>query len=89
MDITKLLKPHKIAIVGASEKTGFGGDTCRNVMRYMTEGSCYFVNPRRGEVFGRKAYPSISDLPEPIDTVVICTPQSTVSMGSGKSEMEG
>ena len=78
MDITKLLKPHKIAIVGASEKTGFGGDTCRNVMRYMADGSCYFVNPRRGEVFGRKAYPSISDLPEPIDTVVICTPQSTV-----------
>ena len=78
MDITRLLKPHKIAIVGASEKTGFGGDTCRNVMRYMAEGSCYFVNPRRGEVFGRKTYPSISDLPEPIDTVVICTPQSTV-----------
>ncbi len=78
MNINKLLKPEKIVIVGASEKEGFGGDTCRNVMTYMFEDKYYFVNPRRSEVFGVKCYKSISDLPESIDLVVICTPVHTV-----------
>ena len=38
MDINKLLKPRKIVIIGASEKEGFGGDTCRNAIAYMKEG---------------------------------------------------
>ncbi|MBA4701715.1 MAG: acetate--CoA ligase family protein [Ruminococcus sp.] len=78
MDIKKLLKPNKVAVVGASEKEGFGGDTCRNMMTYMEEDRYYFVNPRREEVFGRKCYKSISDLPEQVDLIVICTPAGTV-----------
>lgn len=35
MDINKLLNPDKIAIIGVSEKEGFGGDTSRNVIEYM------------------------------------------------------
>lgn len=78
MDIKKLLKPNKVAIVGASEKEGFGGDTCKNVMAYMDEKDYYFINPKRETVFERKCYPSISDLPEQVDLIVICTPQSTI-----------
>ena len=78
MSINKLLKPDKIAIIGASEKEGFGGDTCRNAIEIMEEGRYYFVNPKRDEVFGRKCYHSVSDLPEPIDLAVICTPMKTV-----------
>ena len=32
MDISKLLRPRAVAVVGASEKSGFGGDTCRNIL---------------------------------------------------------
>lgn len=78
MSINKLLKPNKIVIIGASEKEGFGGDTCRNAIEIMEEGRYYFVNPKRDEVFGRKCYHSVSDLPEPIDLAVICTPMKTV-----------
>jgi acetyltransferase len=78
MDIRKLLKPNRVAVVGASEKEGFGGDTCRNIMAYMDEKNYYFVNPKRGEVFGKKCYRSITDLPEQVDLIVICTPQGTV-----------
>ena len=42
MEIGALLKPDKICVIGASEKSGFGGDTCRNVIEYMREGSYYF-----------------------------------------------
>ncbi|SHI42819.1 acetyltransferase [Dethiosulfatibacter aminovorans DSM 17477] len=78
MNINKLLKPKKIAIVGASDKEGFGGDTCRNAMAYMSDDKYYFINPRRDEVFGKKCYESIRDLPEKVDMVVICTPVHTV-----------
>ena len=78
MDIGKLLKPKKIAVVGASEKEGFGGDTCRNIIRYMKPGDYYFINPKRDQVQGVRCYPSISDLPEPVELLVIATPMSTV-----------
>lgn len=78
MDLQKLLAPKVIAIVGASEKEGFGGDTCRNVMSYADKDKVYFINPKRDEVFGKKCFPSLSSLPVDIDLVVICTPQKTV-----------
>lgn len=78
MDIKKLLAPDRIAIVGASEKEGFGGDTSRNVIAHMKEGSYYFVNPTRSTVFGKRCYPSISELPEKVDLVVVCSPKHTV-----------
>ena len=79
MNLNKLLNPKKIAIVGASEKEGFGGDTCRNLLKYGKAEDIYPINPKREEVFGHKCWPSISALPENIDQVIICTPKSTVN----------
>ncbi len=78
MDLKKLLSPRVMAIIGASDKEGFGGDTCRNVLEYAPGGMVYFVNPKRDQLFGRNCYPTVSDLPEDVDMVVICTPQKTV-----------
>lgn len=78
MDLKKLLAPRTVAIVGASEKEGFGGDTCRNVMAYADKDRVYFINPKRETVFGKKCWPTLDSLPEDIDLVVICTPQKTV-----------
>lgn len=78
MDISKLLKPNKVAVIGASEKEGFGGDTCRNIIKYTKAGDYYFINPKRESVLGVKCYPSISALPEEVDLIVISTPKNTV-----------
>lgn len=78
MDIEKLLKPERLAIIGASEKEGFGGDTSRNAIRYMEKGRYFFVNPKREELFGQPCYPTIDKVPERVDLVVICTPLQTV-----------
>ena len=52
MDLQKLLKPVSVAVVGASEKEGFGGDVCRNILSYMTDlKRVYFINPKRETVF--------------------------------------
>lgn len=79
MNFNKLLKPKFVAIVGASEKNGFGGDTCRVILEYTKDLSrIYFVNPKRDSVFGRKCYRTIEEIPTSIDLVIICTPKSTV-----------
>jgi len=74
----KLLRPCKIAVVGASEKEGFGGDTCRNVRELMADGSYYFVNIKGGTAFGTPCYRSMGEIPDAIDLAVICTPSRTV-----------
>ena len=79
MDISKLLKPRAIAVIGASEKPGFGGDTCKNIMNHKKDLSrVYFVNPKRDEVFGRKCYKSIGAIEDEVDLAIICTPQKAV-----------
>ena len=81
MDLNKLLKPKSVALVGASEKSGFGGDTIRNILAYKDKddlGRVYFVNPRRDEVFGIPCYKSLSDIDDTIDLLIIATPQATV-----------
>lgn len=80
MDLSKLLKPVKIAVVGASERKGsFAGDTCRNLlMNIQDKNRIYFINPKRSKVYEHTCYPSLGDLPEKIDLLVVCTPMSTV-----------
>lgn len=79
MDLTKLLKPKSVAVIGASEKEGFGGDVCRNILTYMEDRSyVYFIHPKRDQVFGVPCYKSVTEVPESVDLMVICTSQKTV-----------
>lgn len=79
MDLKKLLKPKTVAIVGASEKAGFGGDTTRNYLKFSKNlDSVYFVNPGRNEIFGRKCYHSLAEIGPDVDLVILCTPQKTI-----------
>lgn len=79
MNVTKLLKPSGVAIIGASEKAGFGGDTCRNIMQNQESMErVYYVHPAREQVFGRRCYPSISAVPYDLDLIIICTSSDTV-----------
>ena len=79
MDLTKLLKPKSVAVIGASEKEGFGGDVCRNILTYMEDRShVYFIHTKRDQVFGVPCYKSVTEVPESVDLMVICTSQKTV-----------
>lgn len=79
MDLTKLLKPRSIAVIGASEKEGFGGDVCRNILAYTKElGRIYFIHPKREKVFGVPCYKTVTDVQDTIDLMIICTSQKTV-----------
>lgn len=57
-----------IAVVGASPDAH---RTSNRVMRYLQQVGyrCIPVNPNTGEVLGERAYPSLRDVPEPVDFV--------------------
>ncbi|WP_434311001.1 acetate--CoA ligase family protein [Hominifimenecus sp. rT4P-3] len=79
MNLKSLFCPDSIAVVGASDRPGsFGCNAALNSLKSHTD-QVYFVNPRKEELHGRKVYPSLGDLPEPVDCVMICTPQKAVN----------
>ena len=72
-----LFYPNSIAVIGASaspKKVGYS--VLRNLLSFP--GDLYPVNPARAEVFGRKAYPSVVDIPGPVDWAVIAVPARLV-----------
>jgi acetyl-CoA synthetase len=62
-------------VVGANERPGSYGDVIfRNLAAAGFEGAVYGVNPKRDEVHGRPCVPTVADLPEPVDAVVVAIP---------------
>ena len=78
-DPTPLLEPRSIAVVGANDRAGSYADiVLRNLERAGFEGEVWGVNPRREEVHGRPCVASVSDLPDPVDAVVVAIPAASV-----------
>jgi acyl-CoA synthetase (NDP forming) len=65
-----LFAPTGVALVGASDDLSkFGGRCLDRLVRFGYEGKIYPVNPARATVQGLKCYPSVLDVPDPIDLV--------------------
>lgn len=79
MSIECLMKPKSVAIVGASKKIGMGGMACMHVVKSVISDHVYYVNPKYDEMYDRKCYHSLEELPEVVDCVMICTPAKTVA----------
>jgi acetyltransferase len=74
-----LFLPRSIAVIGASERAGsVGRSVLWNLLRSPFGGTVFPVNAKRSNVLGIKAYPSLRDLPEKVDLVVVVTPADTV-----------
>lgn len=74
-----IFSPQSVAVIGATEKMGSVGRTVIwNLISSPFGGTVYPVNPKRQNILGIKAYPSIKDLPEEIDLAIIVTPAPTV-----------
>jgi acetyl-CoA synthetase len=78
-DPSPLLDPRSIAVVGANDRPGSYADiVLRNLKRAAFPGEVFGVNPRRSEVHGHPCFPSVADLPEPVDAVVVAIPAPAV-----------
>jgi acetyl-CoA synthetase len=79
MDPSRLLAPRSIAVVGATDRPGSYADlVLRNLDANEFPGEVWGVNPKRDEVHGRRCFPSVAELPEPVDAVVIAVPAPAV-----------
>ncbi len=73
--LEKFFNPKSIVIVGASATPHKpGNDVIRNIQANNYQGKIYLVNPKGEEILGIKAYPSIKDIPEPVDLAVVILP---------------
>ena len=69
--LNSFFKPQSVALVGASATPGkIGHAVLDSLANYDYHGRVYPVNPTRDEIMGIKAWPSLADLPEPVDVVV-------------------
>lgn len=74
-----ILRPNNVAVIGATEKQGSVGRTIlTNLITNPFGGTIFPVNPKRSNVLGIKAYPSILDVPDKVDLAVVVTPAPTV-----------
>ncbi len=71
-DLTKLLAPRGVAVIGASPRPGsVAGEILRNVVRCGYTGAVYPVNPKYDVVDDLQCYRSVSDLPSGVDLAVL------------------
>src|SRR6516225_1117470 len=71
--------PKTVAVVGATENPGSVGRTILwNLVTSPYGGTVFPVNPKRANVLGIKAYPSITAIPEQVDLAVVVTPPPSI-----------
>jgi acyl-CoA synthetase (NDP forming) len=80
LDLSRLLRPASIAVVGATDRPGsYAAETLRNLALIGFPGPVWGVNPRREDVLGRPCVPTVADLPAPVDAVVVAIPAAGVA----------
>jgi len=89
-DPAPLLAPRSVAVVGASDRPGSYSDhVIRNLAAARYEGTVWGVNPKRESVHGHACVPSVAELPEPVDAVVVAIPAAGVPAVVGEAAERG
>ena len=78
MDIGRLLRPRSIAIVGATPRSFVGRIAVENCRSRRFDGSVVAVNPSYDRVGGITCVPSVADVPEVPDVVLVQVATSRV-----------
>jgi acyl-CoA synthetase (NDP forming) len=73
-----LFHPTSIALVGATDKSGWSRNTFDNLRKHGFPGSVHLVNPRTEVVHGQRAHASLADIGEPVDLAYVMVPTRAV-----------
>ncbi len=77
--IAAIFYPKSIAFIGASGEMGkWGHMLVSNTISGGYEGNIFLVNPKANTIAGRKTYPTVCDIPEPVDLAVVTIPAAGV-----------
>ena len=79
MSLVRMLEPRRVAVVGASERTGsFGRRMTIEALRSPAHPHVDLVNPRRADAFGRDCLPRLDAVDEPPDLVLLGVPDAAL-----------
>lgn len=73
-----LFHPTSIALVGATDKSGWSRNTFDNLRNHRFPGAVHLVNPRTEVVHGQRAYRSLSEIGQPVDLAYVMVPTTAV-----------
>lgn len=76
--VAHALRPKSIAIVGASERGRWPQDIYNATVQHGYAGDVRLINPRQAEVYGQRAWPSLRELPEPVEHAIVIVPAAAV-----------
>ena len=77
--LTPFFTPTGVAVVGASSNpTKLGYSLANNLLQSGYTGAVHFVNPSGGTLLERPVYPTIAEVPDPVDLAVILIPAPAV-----------
>lgn len=89
-ELSVFFRPHGVAVIGASrEPQKLGHGVVRNLLEYRYTGPIYPVNPNADEILGLKAYPSVTDVPDPVELAIIVVPAQLVEAQLRACEQRG
>lgn len=78
-DLTRVLSPRSVAVVGASRKPGSVGEAIfKNILHSDYKGIIYPVNPKADSIGGVKCYAALSQIKDPIDLAILIVPNTIV-----------
>jgi acyl-CoA synthetase (NDP forming) len=72
-NLDRVFAPRSIAVVGASRSPDKAGYQAVLALAHFG-GDVYAVNPRAGEILGRKAFASLTAIGKPVDLVILAVP---------------
>ena len=79
MPLARLFNPRGVAFVGAvPDRERYAGRTVEYCLGGGFRGAIYPVNPKFRTVFGHPCYPSLDDVPGPVDVVVVLVGPSRI-----------
>ena len=75
----ELFEARSIAVIGASPRPEKVGHVIlRNIIASGYSGELYPVNPKAGEILGRRTFPDVLSIPGPVEMAVVVVPNTVV-----------
>ena len=80
--LDKMFFPKSVAVVGASDVPAkWGNLILTSILGWRYRGRVFPVNPKKDTILGLKSYPSLKDIPEPVDLAVFTIPAPLIPEG--------
>jgi len=75
--LKELLEPSSLTIIGASANPAkISHEILRNILKAGCKDNIFPVNPRTPEILGLEVFPSVEDIPIPVELAIIVIPST-------------